>query len=107
MATDIPTAVRKQVHDRDGHRCRWCGRTNAGLHIHHINYRSAGGGHEPENLISLCVDHHQMVHTNKQVYPAMLNELLENGPGVTGLQVARWRKRTVVPITLGRSDRTA
>ena len=92
MKTDIPAATRKLVYERDSNRCRWCGRTNAGLHIHHINYRSAGGDHDPTNLISLCPKHHELVHTNKNRYPSILFELLAN-PGVTGLQLVRRAQR--------------
>ncbi|MDP6980176.1 MAG: HNH endonuclease [Myxococcota bacterium] len=28
------------------------------LHVHHIRFRSAGGGDEPENLTTLCAFHH-------------------------------------------------
>lgn len=89
-ATDIPAATRKLVYARDGHRCRWCGRTNAGLNIHHIVYRSAGGGHHhPSILITLCPQHHQLVHTDKRRYTPLLFELLERGLGTTGLALER------------------
>lgn len=87
-ATDIPDSVRKVVLARDKHRCRWCGRVNVGLHLHHINYRSAGGDHSSENLITLCGADHALVHTNKRLYPEILQQLQEL-PGVTGLQLSR------------------
>lgn len=88
MKADIPLATRRLVLDRDRHRCRWCGVTNARLDLHHINYRSAGGDHSPSNLISLCRKHHELVHTNKNVYPELLFDLLRE-PGITGLQLSR------------------
>lgn len=87
-ATDIPDSTRKVVLARDRHRCRWCGRTNIILHLHHINYRSAGGDHSSGNLIALCGAHHEMVHTNKNIYPDLLKQLLEL-PAETGLQLSR------------------
>lgn len=89
--SDIPAAIRELVYTRDGYRCRWCGRTNDGMHIHHIDYRSAGGLHVPANLITLCPPHHRLVHTNKGLYPPLLLRLLELGVGVTGLQLRRWQ----------------
>lgn len=94
-ATDIPAATRKLVLERDGHRCRWCGATNAGVHLHHIVYRSAmRNHHDPSNLISLCPRHHELVHTDKGKYAPILLRLLES-PGCTGFQVARRMEREV------------
>ncbi len=89
MATDIPESSRKAVYERDGRRCRWCGRTNGIFEVHHIVYRSAGVDHRPANLILLCKLHHQLVHTNKRHYPPLLFELLARGPGITGLQLEK------------------
>lgn len=61
---DVPTEVRLTVTARDHGRCRWCG-TIAGLHLHHITYRSEGVDHSPHNLIILCHDHHRAVHADK------------------------------------------
>lgn len=93
--SDIPTSVRQEVHRRDGRRCRWCGRTNAGLEIHHVIYRSAGGQHDPEILITLCTRHHQLVHTRKDHYTPLLFELLELGPAVTGYALERRKERAL------------
>lgn len=67
----IPDDVYDQVLERDGNRCRNCGwsfakRSRAGrrqfLEVHHVVFHRLGGGHEPENLITLCNVHHDMVH---------------------------------------------
>jgi 5-methylcytosine-specific restriction endonuclease McrA len=94
-ATDIPDGVRKVVLARDRHRCRWCGRVNVVLHLHHIVYRSGGGQHHADNLVTLCGSDHSMVHTNKGLYPPLLTELLDL-PGVTGLQMMRRLTRMTV-----------
>lgn len=91
MAEDIPPEVRREVHARDGRKCRWCGRTNAGIHLHHVIYRSSGGKHLLENLISLCPLHHTVVHSDKAYYQPLLLELLEADPAVTGYQLVRWK----------------
>jgi hypothetical protein len=43
---------------RDGHRCQVPGCSRAAVHAHHVVYRSHGGGHQGENLTSLCAAHH-------------------------------------------------
>lgn len=63
---DVPTATRKLVLARDGHRCRCCG-TNRNLVTHHIRYRSEGVDHSPHNLITLCNDVcHPLIHSDKK-----------------------------------------
>lgn len=61
---DIPQATRVAVRIRDRHRCRYCGRAQ-GLHDHHIRYRSERVDHSPDNLIVLCHEHHDLVHSDK------------------------------------------
>jgi hypothetical protein len=49
----------RAVLDRDGWRCVFPGCTSQrNLHVHHIRFRSAGGGDEAENLTTLCAFHH-------------------------------------------------
>jgi 5-methylcytosine-specific restriction endonuclease McrA len=38
---------------------------SGGLDIHHIITRGAGGGNEPENLITLCRRHHHDAHAGR------------------------------------------
>ena len=71
-----PTAARKaQVRARDGNRCRFC-QTTMNLHIHHIRYRSEQGTHVETNLITLCMAHHDRVHSRKRHWQPVLTELL-------------------------------
>ena len=49
------------VRDRDGDRCRVC-RSSEGVEVHHIVYRSRGGGHATSNLACLCARCHRKVH---------------------------------------------
>jgi len=50
--------VQKQVLARDRGLCQvpWCSR--AAAHVHHIEFRSAGGSDDPSNLVSFCAVHH-------------------------------------------------
>lgn len=84
----VPPIVRAIVDVRDAHRCRYCGVSN-NLHIHHILYRSQGGEHEEGNLITLCAEHHALVHSSKQRYMPLLL-------GVLWVHYAE-RKRLSVP----------
>lgn len=65
------TEVSKLVRARDANRCRVCGglTTKVGMgdprrwgHVHHIVYRSAGGGDYPLNLVLLCGQCHDDEH---------------------------------------------
>jgi len=47
--------------ERDNWRCKAPGCTSrSGLNEHHIQFRSQQGGNETENLVTLCVGHHQL-----------------------------------------------
>ncbi len=49
----------REVLDRDHWQCVFPGCTSQrNLHVHHIRFRSAGGGNEAENLTTLCAFHH-------------------------------------------------
>lgn len=74
----VPTSIRKAVADRDGGRCRFCG-TPVAVEAHHILYRSQGGSDAEDNLISLCVTHHALVHSDKRRYQPILLMALEFG----------------------------
>ena len=65
VSTDQRT--RKKVRARDGEACRFCW-TRKDLHVHHIIYRSQGGSDELHNLITLCAEHHAVVHSDKRRY---------------------------------------
>lgn len=58
-------AVRRQVLDRDGHRCVEC-ETSENLHVHHYIPRNLGGSDEPANLITLCASCHAARHPTLQ-----------------------------------------
>ncbi|HSN28384.1 MAG TPA: HNH endonuclease signature motif containing protein, partial [Kofleriaceae bacterium] len=59
----VPPATERAVKQRDGYRCTVPGcRSTRFLHVHHIVWRSHGGGHEMENLTTLCGGHHGALH---------------------------------------------
>jgi 5-methylcytosine-specific restriction endonuclease McrA len=47
---------------RDGWRCQLCGRRKD-LQVHHIEFRSRLGSDCEGNLITLCAQCHQMMHS--------------------------------------------
>ena len=67
IAKDVPPATRQAVYESDLHRCRFCG-TEFVLALHHIRYRSEGPDHQPQNLITLCAEHHNLIHSDKGRY---------------------------------------
>lgn len=62
---DISPATRRFVLERDNLQCQVCG-TTYDLHLHHWKtFRSQGGGHEPENLVTVCFKHHEAIHRHE------------------------------------------
>jgi 5-methylcytosine-specific restriction endonuclease McrA len=53
--------LKKQVHRRDGYRCRLCGRDDVELHVHHRTYESYAE-ERLEDLITLCRTCHEHFH---------------------------------------------
>lgn len=50
----IPINLQKQVRDRDGDRCAYCGNTDGPFHLNHIIPWARGGDHSLENLTISC-----------------------------------------------------
>lgn len=64
---EIPSEVEKEVLERDNYQCRACGTSGDNkLHLHHWVYRSRGGEHIPEHLITLCAWCHRYFHDNPE-----------------------------------------
>lgn len=57
--------LRKQVLERDGWRCQYCG-SSENLHVHHVQSRGRLGDDTLENLITLCAYCHRNVHLKFQ-----------------------------------------
>jgi len=99
--TGLPEALRWEVLTRDRFRCRWCGATNQGGDLHHIEYRRGYADDRADNLITLCRTHHSFVHGTrngaghtiaKSVAQFVLKQLVEN-PGLTGSSAWRSLRR--------------
>lgn len=91
---EIPPAVREQVEDRDQGTCRMCGSwTGEQGALHHVKYRSEGGLHVVENLVTVhwmywprC---HERAHSNKGLWQPILLEVVKH-PGISAFQLRRW-----------------
>lgn len=57
--------VKAYVLSRDSHTCQKCKSGKGKLHVHHIVFRSNGGGDSPDNLVVLCVGCHDKIHALK------------------------------------------
>jgi 5-methylcytosine-specific restriction endonuclease McrA len=61
--TRISDATRQAVLDRDNCQCQKCGTSGENrLQLHHVEFRSQGGGHSEDNLIVLCFKCHELLH---------------------------------------------
>lgn len=64
----ISEATRRVVLLRDNYRCRRCGDEDlVGLTLHHVVYRSHGGGHKSDNLVTVCWPCHSLIHAKKVI----------------------------------------
>nr|AIE95467.1 HNH endonuclease [uncultured marine group II/III euryarchaeote AD1000_66_E09] len=52
----ITRLSRREVFNRDGYKCQYCGCANRDLTLNHVIPRSRGGTHSWENLTSACKD---------------------------------------------------
>jgi hypothetical protein len=57
-APEARFAPERRIIERDRGFCQVPGCSGAAGHVHHVVYRSQGGGDDPENLVSICVAHH-------------------------------------------------
>ena len=48
--------------DRDKYTCQCCGKKSMRFEVHHIIFRSNGGGDDLDNLITLCENCHKAIH---------------------------------------------
>lgn len=69
-------ATREFVLKRDNYCCSLCN-IEYTLHIHHVRYRSEGGGHTADNLLTLCRKCHELVHSDKDQYQPLCLYIIE------------------------------
>ena len=77
MLSNLPSdwdSRRKRVYNRDAYSCQNCGtqggkHNNVELHAHHIVPKAQGGSHDTSNLITLCKECHNTVHSKSKLAP--------------------------------------
>lgn len=75
---DTPSELKAEVREADGHRCRFCGDTMSRLHVHHVIYRwEPGGVDSMGNLLTLCWECHDVVHSDKEKYQPLCLYVIE------------------------------
>ena len=60
--------VKSAVLSRDNYTCQICGAKNTKLQVHHIRFRSKCGSNRMDNLVTLCKECHDKVHTGELEY---------------------------------------
>lgn len=90
-----PPELKRHVRMRDSHRCRFCNLPSSHLEVHHIKYLSEGGPNHPANLITLCDEHHRLVHSDKKKWQPVLL-------GCIWVQYVGWAGERPRRLTVGR-----
>jgi hypothetical protein len=81
---DVPPRVGRQVHLRDGGRCRVPGcRSSRGLELHHIVHREQGGTHDESNIVLLCSSCHAAHHRGALTISGTASDLAVQRHGPT------------------------
>lgn len=65
----IPKEIRQQVLERDGYRCRYCGKRSERFHMDHVYPVSKGGETTVENLVTACPSCNISKHAKVGVWP--------------------------------------
>jgi 5-methylcytosine-specific restriction endonuclease McrA len=78
------------VYTRDNWKCRHCN-SRAGLHPHHLVYKSKGGEDVINNLITLCFVCHEAVH-NRKLLIILLDKVGSEGV-VSFKRQGNWKPR--------------
>src|SRR4030067_2290326 len=69
--SDISEKQRLKALKRDGYHCvyQYCDKSS--IDIHHVQWISQGGGHNLNNLATLCKDHHYDIHQDNFSAPTV------------------------------------
>lgn len=77
---NIPEDVRQEVLERDNGQCQIDGDNT--VELHHVQYRSQGGEHTSDNILSVSPERHREIHEGEI-------EIIEFEPNLDQLTVAR------------------
>jgi 5-methylcytosine-specific restriction endonuclease McrA len=65
LSAEAYRKLHQEILERDSWRCQACGSLR-GLEVHHIQRRSQSGDDSEGNLITLCSDCHEAIHTCRE-----------------------------------------
>ena len=68
--------LKEQIKQRDNYKCRECGLTGKYLQVHHIDYQK--WNNNPDNLITLCVQHHLQTNFDRLDWINHFKEKMQN-----------------------------
>lgn len=87
--------VKQFVLERDRHLCQRCRKkSQKKLHVHHVIWVEHGGADTPENLVTLCLECHDLVHHN----PATNQKLQEKFKGMKKRYIHTTLLNTILPF---------
>jgi len=103
-----PSGTRKEVLARDDGMCQYCG-SERNVDVHHIKPTRNGGGHEPDNLITLCHSCHKLSHSIVPDGRNPVDAMSEQGVPtryVDDPRVSRWAGPILDELSNGRATPT-
>ena len=63
LSSEDYSQLKQEILKRDGWRCQNCG-ASQNLEVHHQQFRSHSGDDAEQNLITLCNDCHEFIHSH-------------------------------------------
>lgn len=74
---DWNDTLKQSIRERDNYRCRICGQPQGDRahHVHHIDYNKKNCN--PDNLITLCISHHQKTNFNRKYWTQYFKQLCQ------------------------------
>lgn len=94
--------IKAYVRSRDNYTCQHCKKQNVKLHVHHIIFKSKGGTDRPDNLITLCEQCHNDLHSGK--IQLTIKKLSNNFKAATHLNVLKDRLFKLLELKFGKSN---
>lgn len=94
--------IKAYVRDRDNYTCQYCKKQNIKLHVHHIVFKSKGGTDRPDNLITLCEQCHNDLHTGK--IQLKLKKLSNSFKAASHLNILKDRLFELLELKFGKSN---
>lgn len=69
--------LKVEIEKRDGEGCLFCERDDK-IHVHRITPAACGGTYHLENVVMLCKDHHELVHSDYDKWKKKIEKAVAN-----------------------------